>query len=67
MILMVALTVGFAACRQEARSLNEAETCYQEGLELKAAKNTEAAAEAFSNALLAINRCDASKTEVKHL
>ena len=67
MIIMVALTVGFAACRQEARSLNEAETCYQEGLELKAAKNTEAAAEAFSNALLAINRCDASKTEVKHL
>jgi tetratricopeptide (TPR) repeat protein len=64
---MVALTVGFTACRQEARSLNEAETCYQEGLELKAAKNTEAAAEAFSNALLAINRCDASKTEVKHL
>ena len=59
--------MGFAACRQEARSLNEAETCYQEGLELKAAKNTEAAAEAFSNALLAINRCDASKTEVKHL
>lgn len=67
MIIMVALTVGFTACRQEARSLNEAETCYQEGLELKAAKNTEAAAEAFSNALLAINRCDASKTEVKHL
>ena len=67
MILMVALTVGFAACRQEARSLNEAETCYQEGLELKAAKNSQAAAEAFSNALLAINRCDASKTEVKHL
>ena len=67
MIIMVALTVGFTACRQEARSLNEAETCYQEGLELKAAKNTEAAAEVFSNALLAINRCDASKTEVKHL
>ena len=67
MIIMVALTVGFTACRQEARSLNEAETCYQEGLELKAAKNTEAAAKAFSNALLAINRCDASKTEVKHL
>ena len=67
MIIMVALTVGFTACRQEARSLNEAETCYQEGLELKAAKNAEAAAEAFSNALLAINRCDASKTEVKHL
>lgn len=67
MIIMVALTVGFTACRQEARSLNEAETRYQEGLELKAAKNTEAAAEAFSNALLAINRCDASKTEVKHL
>ena len=67
MIVMVALTVGLTACRQEARCLKEADTYYQEGLEQKTAKNTEAAAESFSNALLAINRCDLSNKEVKRL
>ncbi len=66
-IVTLALMVGLTSCRQEAHTMKEAETSFQEGLEQRAAKNTEAAAEAFSNALLAINRCDASKTEVKHL
>lgn len=67
MIVLLALTVSLTACRQEARCLKEADTYYQEGLEQKTAKNTEAAAESFSNALLAINRCDLSNKEVKRL
>ena len=66
-IVLAILTVGFTACRQEPRSLKEAETLLQEGLELRAAKNTEAAAESFSQALLAVNRCDPRKLEVKFM
>ena len=64
-IVLAILTAGLAACRQEPRSLKEAETLLQEGLELRAAKNTEAAAKSFSQALLAIDRCDLRKPEVK--
>lgn len=64
-IMCLVLTAGLAACHQESQSLKEAETLLQEGLELCAAKNTEAAAESFSQALLAVNRCDFRKPEVK--
>jgi len=64
-VICLVLTAGLAACRQEPRSLKEAETLLQEGLELRAAKNTEAAAESFSQALLAVNRCDLRNPEVK--
>ena len=66
-IVTLALMAGSTACRQEARALKEAETHFQEGLERRAAKNTEAAAESFSNALLVINRCDQKNPEVKCL
>ena len=66
-IVLAILTAGFTACRQESRSLKEAEMLLQEGQELRATKNTEAAAESFSKALLAINRCNAQTNEVKLL
>lgn len=66
-IVTLALMVGLTACRQEARALIEAETYFQEGLEQRAAKNTEAAAESFGNALLAINRCNQQRPEVKRM
>ncbi len=47
--------------------MKEAETHFREGLEQRAAKNTEDAAESFSNALLVINRCDQKNPEVKCL
>ena len=56
-----------AACHQGARSLREAETLFQQGLEQRVAKQTEAAAESFSQALLAINRCNQAQPEVKRL
>ena len=61
------LTAILAACQQGARSLKEAETLFQQGLEQRAAKQTEAAAESFSQALLAINRCKQAQPEVKRL
>ena len=56
-----------SACQNRARWLTEAETCFQQGLEQRAAKHTEAAAESFSKALLAIEHCDMDKPEVQQL
>ena len=67
MIALLALSAGLSACRKEARSLAEAESLLQQGLEQRAARNTEAAAQSFSDALLAIGRCDPSQTEVVRL
>lgn len=64
-IVTASLMAGFLACHRETRYLDEAEELLQQGLELRAGKNTEAAAESFSQALLAVNRCDPSKPEVK--
>ena len=61
------LTAILAACHQSARSLKEAETLFHQGLEQRVAKQTEAAAESFSQALLAINRCNQAQPEVKRL
>ncbi len=61
------LTAILAACHQGARSLKEAETLFQQGLEQRVAKQTEAAAESFSQAMLAINRCNQAQPEVKRL
>lgn len=66
-IVTLALMAGLTACRQEPRALKEAETYFLEGLEQRASKNTEAAAESFSQALLAVNRCDRNHPEVKRL
>ena len=66
-IIVVLLLVGLTACQQGARNLKEAETLFQQGVEQRAAKQTEAAAESFSQALLAINRCNQAQPEVKRL
>ncbi len=61
------LLAGFTACQHKARWLKEAETGLQQGLEQRAEKHSETAAESFSQALLAINRCDLDKPEVQRL
>ena len=55
------------ACHHEARWLKEAETLFEQGVEQRATKQSEAAAESFSQALLAIEHCDLDKPETKHL
>ena len=65
--MAVLLLVGLTACQQGARSLKEAETLFQKGVEQRADKHTEAAAESFSQALLAIERCDMEQPEVQRL
>lgn len=59
--------MGLTACQQKARWLKEAETRYEQGLEQRAAKQSEEAAESFSQALLAIEHCDLDQPETKRL
>ena len=68
-IIFIAFLVltGFTACQRDTRSLQEAETLFQQGVELRADKQSEAAAESFSQALLAIEHCDMGKPEVQRL
>ena len=65
-IIAFLLALALAAC-QQGTDLKEAETLFQEGVELRADKQSEAAAERFSQALLAIGRCDSDKPEVQRL
>ena len=58
---------GLSACQYKARWLKEAETLFEQGVEQRAAKQSEAAAESFSQALLAIEHCDMEKPEVQQL
>ena len=57
------LLAGLTACQQKARWLKEAETYYQQGLEQRAAKQSESAAESFSQALIAIDHCNQATAE----
>ena len=66
-IWVVIALVGLVACHHEARWLKEAETLFEQGLEQRAAKQSEAAAESFSQALLAIDHCDQDQPEVQRL
>ncbi len=66
-IIAILLLAGLTACRQGVRSLKDAETLFQQGVEQRTDKHTEAAAESFSQALLAINRCNQAQPEVKRL
>ena len=59
--------LGLMACQHDDRCFNEAEILLQEGLEQYEAKNTEAAAECFSQALAAINQCEANNPKVQKL
>ena len=61
------LAAVLAACQHKVRYLKEAETHFEQGLEQRATKQSEAAAESFSQALLAVNRCDQAQPEVKRL
>ena len=68
LILVTTLVMAsLTACQQGARSLKEAETLFQQGVAQRAAKQSEAAAESFSQALLAIERCDMKQPEVQRL
>ena len=66
-IIAFFVMAGLTACHHEARYLKEAETLYQQGLEQRAAKQSEAAAESFSQALLALEQCKPDKPETKQL
>ena len=57
----------FTACQHKGCWLKEAETHFQEGCEQLSAKQSEAAAESFSQALLAINHCDLKQSEARRL
>ena len=67
LIVSFLVMAGLTACHHEARWLKEAETLFEQGVEQRAAKQSEAAAESFSEALLAIEHCDLDKPETKHL
>ncbi len=58
---------GLAACQHKARWLKEAKTLFEQGVEQRAAKQSEEAAESFSQALLAIEHCDLDQPETKRL
>ena len=65
-IMFIVLT-GLTACQHDARRLSEANDLLQQGLEQRAAKNTEAASEYFSQALVVLNQCDAGNPDVQRL
>lgn len=67
LILSFLVMAGLTACHHEARWLKEAETLFEQGVEQRATKQSEAAAESFSQALLAIEHCDLDKPETKLL
>lgn len=64
MILLVA--VIFASCQSNSKQLEKARALYERGLELSA-ENSVAAAETYSEALLALDRCDQKQPEVHRL
>ena len=68
-VILVAFFVltGLIACQHDKRSFEQAEILFQKGVLQRADKQSEAAAESFSQALLAIEHCDMEKPEVKRL
>lgn len=66
-ILTFIVALSQSACRHETRHFKEAETRFGQGLEQRAATQSEEAAESFGQALIAINRCRQEKPEVQHL
>ena len=66
-LLAIFMLAGLAACRHETRYFKEAETCFQQGVEQRANKQSEEAAASFSQALLAIEHCNLDQPEVKRL
>ena len=66
-LTLLVVLAGLSACQQDKRRCREADTLLQQGLEYRAAKNNEAAAECFSQALVAINQCDADQPDIRRL
>ena len=64
---MLLAFAGLIACQRNGRNFEQAETLFQKGVEQRADKQSEAAAESFSQALLAIEHCDMDKPEVQRL
>ena len=64
-MLLVVATV-FVSCRQASRH-DEALALYNKGVELREVKQNKEAAQAFSDALVSLELCDASDDEVKAL
>ena len=67
LILALVVLAGLSACQHNKRNFEQAETLFQQGVEQRADKQSEAAAESFSQALLSIEHCDAEKPEVQRL
>lgn len=66
-LILLLLCFSLSACRRSEHYYEEAEALFQKGLGFRTVKNTEAAAVAFSQALLTLNHCDTSKIEAKRL
>ena len=66
-LTILLVTAGITACQHNRRCYEQAETLFQRGVEQRSDKQSEAAAESFSQALLTIERCDMDKPEVQRL
>ena len=66
-IALLLSLAGLMACQRDGRNLAQAEAMFQQGLTQRADKQSEAAAESFSQALIALDRCDAKRPEVQQL
>ena len=67
MVFLILWAVLFLeACQSNSKQLEKARALYEQGLELSA-ENSVAAAETYSEALLALDRCDQNQPEVRRL
>ena len=66
-VLVFGAVFALTSCRNEKRHLEKAHTLYIEGSEKRHQKQSEAAAELFSQALLEIGKCDAENENVQQL
>lgn len=65
-LLALVLAMFLGSCQSNSRQLEKARALYEHGLELST-DNSVAAAESYSQALLALDRCDQQRPEVRRL
>ena len=65
--MTIIVIAGLAACQHNGRNMKQAEALFQQGLTQRADKQSEQAAASFSEALLALDRCDTKRPEVQRL
>ena len=65
-LLVLVAVVCFSSCQSKSRQFEKAKALYQQGLELST-DNSVAAAEAYSQALLVLNRCNEDALDMKRL